>query len=88
MFRAVEICELMPNADTVNLAIQYATKMRRMNLAQRLVELARRKAEEEEGEDDVEISDYEESDDEPQSSPNLYQKPIITKSSSNAFNNR
>eukprot|EP00112_Aurelia_sp_Birch-Aquarium-sp1_P022414 Seg631.2 transcript_id=Seg631.2/GoldUCD/mRNA.D3Y31 product="WD repeat and HMG-box DNA-binding protein 1" protein_id=Seg631.2/GoldUCD/D3Y31 len=48
IFRAVEICELMPNAETVNLAIQYATRMRRMNLAQRLDELARRKSEEEE----------------------------------------
>lgn len=52
IFRALEICELMPNADAVNLAIQYATKMRRMNLAQRLVELARRKADEEETEED------------------------------------
>ena len=57
----------MPNADTVNLAIQYATAMKRMNLAERLGDLARRKAqeedeisgnEEEEDDEDEEIADY------------------------------
>ena len=63
IFRAVEICELMPNAETVNLAIQYATKMRKMNLAQRLVELARRKAQEAEDALDEPNSDSESEDD-------------------------
>ena len=56
----------MPNADTVNLAIQYATKMRRMNLAQRLVELARKKAEIEEEDDDEVDDDISIIDDEPE----------------------
>ena len=47
----------MPNAETVNLAIQYATKMRRMNLAQRLDDLARRKSEEEEAVEDENSDD-------------------------------
>eukprot|EP00795_Rhopilema_esculentum_P013213 gene13213-4031_t len=67
IFRAVEICELMPNADTVSLAIQYATAMKRMNLAERLGDLARRKAqeedersgnEEEEDDEEEEMADY------------------------------
>ncbi|XP_065655178.1 WD repeat and HMG-box DNA-binding protein 1 isoform X2 [Hydra vulgaris] len=43
-FRAVEICQLMPNIESIGLAIQYATKMRRMNLAQKLDDLARARA--------------------------------------------
>ncbi len=55
----------MPNAETVSLAIQYATKMRKMNLAQRLGELARRKAREHEERLNDQPSDYDddESDD-------------------------
>ena len=80
----------MPNADTVSLAIQYATKLRRMNLAQRLVELARKKAEEEDKdiEADDEISNDEESGDELQPSRMLHQKPISMKSSTNSFSIR
>lgn len=77
----------MPNADTVNLAIQYATKLRRMNLAQRLVELARKKAEEEDedNEADDELSNDEGSDEELQPSRKLHQKPISMKSSTSSF---
>lgn len=54
-FRAVELCELLPDAHSVSLAIKYAARSRRMNLANRLDDLAREKAEleaEEEQEDD------------------------------------
>lgn len=84
IFRAVEICELMPNADTVNLAIQYATKMRRMNLAQRLVELARKKADEDEMDDtDNEGSENEDSEGDVYSS-SVSKRPISVKSSMNS----
>jgi len=91
IFRAVEICELMPNADTVNLAIQYATKMRRMNLAQRLVELARKKAEieneDDETDDDISIID-DEPEKEIQHSRNSYQKTSSVRTSANSFSVR
>lgn len=54
-FRAMELCELLPDAHSVSLAIKYAARSRRMNLANRLDELAREKAKleaEEEFEDD------------------------------------
>ena len=34
----------MPNVESIGLAIQYATKMRRMNLARKLDDLARERA--------------------------------------------
>lgn len=43
-FRAVELCELLPDAHSVSLAIKYAALTRRMNLANRLDTLARKKA--------------------------------------------
>ncbi|XP_067018365.1 WD repeat and HMG-box DNA-binding protein 1-like [Acropora muricata] len=43
-FRAVELCELLPDAHSVSLAIKYAALTRRMNLANRLDALARQKA--------------------------------------------
>jgi len=42
----------MPSADAIGLAIQYATKMRRMNIARKLTELAQTKAKQEEEEED------------------------------------
>ena len=81
----------MPNADTVNLAIQYATKMRRMNLAQRLVELARKKAEieneDDETDDDISIVD-DEPEEEIQHSRNSYQKTFSVRTSANSFSVR
>ncbi|XP_078344352.1 WD repeat and HMG-box DNA-binding protein 1-like isoform X2 [Oculina patagonica] len=44
-FRAFELCELLPDAHSVSLAIKYAARSRRMNLANRLDDLARKKAE-------------------------------------------
>ena len=50
----------MPNQHTVQLAIKYATRLRMVQLAQRLTEVARRKAEEEiaEVEDDEDDQIY------------------------------
>ncbi|KAK3748182.1 hypothetical protein QZH41_003257 [Actinostola sp. cb2023] len=56
-FRAFDICELLPNQRSVSLAIRYAAGIRKMNLAERLNELARRKAEEEEASQMVEEYD-------------------------------
>ncbi|CAH1793164.1 unnamed protein product [Owenia fusiformis] len=47
-FRALEICELMPDQKTLQLAIKYAAKSRHLQLAQRIGEVAQRKQEEEE----------------------------------------
>jgi len=60
-FRAVELCELLPDAHSVSLAIKYAARSRRMNLANRLDDLARKKAEleaEEEQEDDFQQDNW------------------------------
>ncbi|XP_068235136.1 WD repeat and HMG-box DNA-binding protein 1 [Palaemon carinicauda] len=45
--RAVEICQLMPSYHTVQLAIKYAGKLHRLQLAERLGEVASAKMEEE-----------------------------------------
>ncbi|XP_064600556.1 WD repeat and HMG-box DNA-binding protein 1-like [Liolophura sinensis] len=45
--RAVEVCEMMPDQHTLQLAIKYASRLRRMQLAERISDVARRKAEEE-----------------------------------------
>ncbi|KAK2174448.1 hypothetical protein NP493_801g02049 [Ridgeia piscesae] len=45
--RAVELCRLMPTQHTVQLAIKYASRLHLLPLAQRLNDIARRKAEEE-----------------------------------------
>ena len=48
----------MPSADAISLAIQYASKMKRINIARKLTELAQTRAaqEEESGdEDDVDV---------------------------------
>ncbi|XP_074651576.1 WD repeat and HMG-box DNA-binding protein 1-like [Tubulanus polymorphus] len=47
-FRATEICDLMPDQQTVQLAIKYASRLRHLMLAQRISEIAKRKGEEEE----------------------------------------
>ena len=46
-YRAVEISEMMPDSHTVQLAIKYASRIRRMQLAQKLTEIAKQKVEEE-----------------------------------------
>ncbi|XP_064097260.1 WD repeat and HMG-box DNA-binding protein 1-like [Macrobrachium nipponense] len=45
--RAVEVCQLMPSYHTVQLAIKYAGKLHRLQLAERLGEVASAKMEEE-----------------------------------------
>ena len=57
--RALEICMLMPNAQTVGLAMQYASTQRRKNLAKKLTELAQCKQEQEEMEEEEEENDEE-----------------------------
>ena len=52
--RAVEICEMMPGEHTVQLAIKYATRLRMIQLAQRLSEVARQHAEEQAPEEEEE----------------------------------
>ena len=54
-YRAVEVCELMPSSHTVQLAIKYASRLRLMQLAARLGEVARQKAEEEAEEVEPEV---------------------------------
>ena len=45
--RAVEVAQLLPSVDTLQLAIQYAAKMRRTGLAEKLGNIAMAKQEEE-----------------------------------------
>lgn len=45
--RALEVCQLMPSYHTVQLAIKYAGKLHRMQLADKLGEVASAKMEEE-----------------------------------------
>jgi len=62
-FRAMEICKLMPNTQAIVLAINYATRTKKMNLARRLDQLAREKdAEENEQDEDEEDIEEEEED--------------------------
>ena len=71
--RAVEVAKLLPSAETVQLAIQYSVKMRRLGLAEKLGKLAmdlQEKEEEVEEEeivktpgDDIDIEDPESQDD-------------------------
>lgn len=46
-YRALELCEMMPNQHTVQLAIKYASRLKRIQLAQMISDVARQKAEEE-----------------------------------------
>ena len=63
-FRAVEICEMMSSSHTVQLAIKYASRLHLMGLAQRLSQLAQRKAEEEAAREGQEELEEEEEDEE------------------------
>jgi len=45
--RASELCELMPDSRTVQLAIKYASRLHLMQLAERLGNVAQLKADEE-----------------------------------------
>nr|XP_039249146.1 WD repeat and HMG-box DNA-binding protein 1-like [Styela clava] len=45
--RAREVCELLPSSSSVNLAIKYASRLKRMVLAQKLQEVAQEKQQEE-----------------------------------------
>ena len=47
-FRALEVCEMMSDEHTLQLAIKYSSRMRFIQLAQRISEMAVRKAEERE----------------------------------------
>ena len=78
----------MPNPETVNLAIQYATKMRRMNLAQRLDDLARRKSEEEEEAAEDENSDDDMMEEHGLSSYSQNRRMLTAPASRSSFNAR
>ncbi|KAJ8308558.1 hypothetical protein KUTeg_013432 [Tegillarca granosa] len=57
-YRALEVCELMPDQHTLQLAIKYASRLKHIQLAERISELVRRKLEEEEaGEEEQEEED-------------------------------
>lgn len=45
--RALDICEMMPDQHTLQLAIKYASRLKRMQLAQRISELTQKRAVEE-----------------------------------------
>lgn len=45
-FRALEVCEMMPDEHTLQLAIKYASRLKHIQLAERISELAMRKSEE------------------------------------------
>ena len=56
----MEICKLMPNTQAIVLAINYATRTKKMNLARRLDQLAREKDAEENEPDEEDEEDIEE----------------------------
>jgi hypothetical protein len=47
-YRAVELCNLMPSHHIVQLAMKYASKLGKMNLSDKVSEMAARKLEESE----------------------------------------
>lgn len=53
-FRALEVCEMMPDEHTLQLAIKYASRLKHIQLAERISELAMRKSEETAQEEDIE----------------------------------
>ncbi|KAK7103194.1 WD repeat and HMG-box DNA-binding protein 1-like [Littorina saxatilis] len=53
-FRAMEVCELMPDEQTLQLSIKYATRQRHLHLAQRISQLAQQRAQEEQQEEEEE----------------------------------
>ncbi len=78
----------MPNAETVSLAIQYATKMRKMNLAQRLGELSRRKAREHEERLNDQPSDFDDDEYDDDDDENNYRQPPMPLPSRGPSNSR
>ncbi|KAL8588870.1 hypothetical protein ACOMHN_051464 [Nucella lapillus] len=57
-FRAMEVCNMMPDEQTLQLSIKYATRQRHLRLAQRISQLAQQRAQQEEEEQEEE--DYRE----------------------------
>ncbi|XP_069117606.1 WD repeat and HMG-box DNA-binding protein 1-like [Argopecten irradians] len=57
-FRALEVCEMMPEQHTLQLAIKYASRIKHMHLAERVSELAQQKEEEEQVEDEFPEPSY------------------------------
>jgi hypothetical protein len=53
-FRAMEVCDLMPDDQTLQLSIKYATRQRHLHLAQRISQLAQQRAQEEGKEEEEE----------------------------------
>jgi hypothetical protein len=47
-FRAVELCDLMPSQHVMQLAMKYASKLGKMNLAEKIAEVVTCKMEEKE----------------------------------------
>jgi len=63
-YRAVEICKLMPDVNSITFAIQYASKQRKVGLAKKLDQLARDRVKEvEEEEEEIDEEDILLSDD-------------------------
>ena len=56
--RAYDLCEMMPTSHAVQLAIKYATRLRRLQLAQQLSELAHQLAERETGGGEEEVDEW------------------------------
>lgn len=59
-FRALEVCEMMPDEHTLQLAIKYASRLKHIQLAERISELAMRRSEEaqQEVEEEEETEDF------------------------------
>ncbi|XP_076442996.1 WD repeat and HMG-box DNA-binding protein 1-like [Babylonia areolata] len=53
-FRAMEVCDMMPDEQTLQLSIKYATRQRHLQLAQRISQLAQQRAQEEPQEEEEE----------------------------------
>lgn len=54
-FRALEVCEMMAEPHTLQLAIKYACRLKYMQLAERISEVVQRKSAEQEEEEQEEI---------------------------------
>merc|ERR1719154_1071349 len=65
--RAIEVAGLVPSVETIQLAIQYAAKMRRVGLAEKLGKLAMEKQEMEDTADQEETGDSNRVDDDEKS---------------------
>ena len=53
----MEVCDLMPDEQTLQLSIKYATRQRHLQLAQRISQLAQQRAQQDQGEDEEEGED-------------------------------